>query len=50
MIINVNIVTNLFKTGKGIMTCPYCRYSFGNYINNDNLLNAGIYEIRCKLN
>lgn len=41
---------NLFKTGCGVITCPYCRYSFGDHTDDDFLLNAGICEIRDKIN
>jgi hypothetical protein len=40
---------NLFKNGKGIIICPYCRFSFGENIQDDNIINLCIDDIRKKL-
>jgi hypothetical protein len=37
----------LFKTGSGIITCPFCRYSFGIYTPN-YMINKCINEIKIK--
>jgi len=38
----------LFKTGKGIITCPHCRFSYGERMNEKNI-KRGILEIKRKL-
>ncbi len=39
----------IFKKGKGIITCPYCKFKYGNVMS-DLEINYGILEIRRKLN
>ena len=39
---------NLFKRGKGIITCPHCRFSFGRNIP-ESLMELCIDDIRSKL-
>lgn len=43
-----NCYINIFKTGKGIITCPFCRYSYGTKMN-DFMLPMAIKEIKYKL-
>ena len=39
---------NIFKHGKGVITCPHCRYSFGNVMP-EYMLKSGVDQIRQKL-
>ena len=39
---------NLFKKGKGVITCPHCRYSIGNTMT-DFDIQMGVIEIKHKL-
>ena len=40
---------NLYKTGQGVIVCPFCRYTFGVYTPSANLIDAGVKQIRYKL-
>lgn len=40
---------NLYRTGEGIMVCPFCRYTFGDYCPNPDLIELAIKQIRYKL-
>ena len=39
---------NIFKHGKGVITCPHCRYSFGNTMP-EYMIKLEVDEIRHKL-
>jgi hypothetical protein len=39
---------NLFKTGKGVITCPHCRFSFGDRMCED-MIQMAVNEIKYKL-
>ena len=39
---------NLFKTGKGVITCPHCRFSFGDRMCED-MIQIAVNEIKYKL-
>ena len=39
---------NLFKSGKGVITCPLCRYSYGNTMS-EYMIQMGVNEIKHKL-
>jgi hypothetical protein len=39
---------NLFKSGKGVITCPHCRYSYGNTMS-EYMIQMGVNEIKHKL-
>jgi hypothetical protein len=43
-----NCYINIFKIGKGVITCPHCRYSYGEKMD-DYLIELSIYEIKQKL-
>ena len=40
---------NIFVNGKGVITCPHCRYSYG-YKMSDCMLKTMVEEIKHKLN
>ena len=44
----VECYINLFKTGQGIIKCPYCRFEYG-FRMNEQELNMGVANIRAKL-
>lgn len=39
---------NLFKNGKGVITCPHCRYTYGNTMSEYNI-QLGVNEIKHEL-
>jgi len=39
---------NLFKNGKGVITCPHCRFSFGNRMPED-MIQMAVNEIKYKI-
>ncbi len=39
---------NIFKEGKGIITCPHCRFSYGNRMS-EHMIQIGVDEINYKL-
>jgi hypothetical protein len=43
-----NCYINIFKTGKGIIACPFCRYSYGTMMT-DLILSLAVEEIKYKL-
>ena len=40
---------NIFRTNKGIIKCPFCRYTYGNEFP-DEMIEIGVQEILYKLN
>ena len=39
---------NLFKSGKGVICCPFCKYSYGNTMS-EYMIQMGVNEIKHKL-
>lgn len=44
----VECYINIFKSNKGLIKCPHCRFTYGNIMNNQQI-NQGIQMIRSKI-
>ena len=40
----IDCYINIFRTNKGIIKCPFCRYSYGNRLP-DNMIEIGVKQI-----
>ena len=45
----VGCYINIFRTNKGLIKCPFCRYTYGNVFP-DDMIEIGVQEILYKLN
>lgn len=44
----IGCYTKIFVVNKGLIVCPYCRFSFGEITQDENLLQIGVDEIICE--
>ena len=41
----VHCYIGIFRSNKGLMVCPYCRYSFGVEVHDEDIIELGVLEI-----